>query len=69
MVRFAALIPGAVRNLLAYLLAIVAGTLVTTGALFVLKRPLPDTQSAAGAEAADCVSGSTRPTAVGAPRR
>jgi PTS system fructose-specific IIC component len=49
---FAALIPGAVRNLVAYLFAIAAGTLVTVGALFVLKRPLPETESAAGAEAA-----------------
>lgn len=37
---FAALIPGAVTNLGAYLLAIVAGTIVTTGALFFLKRPI-----------------------------
>jgi PTS system fructose-specific IIC component len=37
---FAALIPGAVTNLFTYLLAIVAGTLVTVAALFVLKRPL-----------------------------
>ncbi|MEZ0389743.1 MAG: PTS fructose transporter subunit EIIBC, partial [Verrucomicrobium sp.] len=38
---FAALIPGAVTNLVPYLLAIVAGTVVTAGALFILKRPLP----------------------------
>jgi fructose PTS system EIIBC or EIIC component len=37
---FAALIPGAVRHLAAYLGAILAGTLVTTAALFALKRPL-----------------------------
>ena len=37
---FAALIPGAVTNLGAYLLAIVAGTIITTGALFFLKRPI-----------------------------
>jgi len=37
---FAALIPGAVTNLLAYFVALVAGTLVTTGALFILKRPI-----------------------------
>ena len=37
---FAALIPGAVTNLVPYLGAIVAGTFVTTGALFFLKRPL-----------------------------
>jgi PTS system fructose-specific IIC component len=37
---FAALIPGAVTHLGAYLLAIAAGSLVTTGALFVLKRPV-----------------------------
>jgi len=35
---FAALIPGAVTNLLPYLAAIVAGTLTTTAALFVLKK-------------------------------
>jgi PTS system fructose-specific IIC component len=38
---FAAMIPGAVTNLVPYLVAIVAGTLVTTGALFILKRPVP----------------------------
>ncbi len=37
---FAALIPGAVTNLVFYLGAIVAGTIVTTGALFFLKRPI-----------------------------
>ena len=37
---FAALIPGAVRHLAAYLGAIAAGTAVTAGALFLLKRPL-----------------------------
>ncbi|MGC3988165.1 MAG: PTS fructose-like transporter subunit IIB [Chthoniobacteraceae bacterium] len=37
---FAALIPGAVTHLVPYLLAIVAGTIVTTAALFVLKRPI-----------------------------
>jgi PTS system fructose-specific IIC component len=37
---FAALIPGAVTNLVPYLGAIVAGTFVTTVALFFLKRPL-----------------------------
>jgi len=37
---FAALIPGAVTNLVPYLGAILAGTVVTTGALFFLKRPL-----------------------------
>jgi fructose PTS system EIIBC or EIIC component len=37
---FAALIPGAVTNLGSYLGAIVAGTIVTTGALFFLKRPI-----------------------------
>jgi fructose PTS system EIIBC or EIIC component len=35
---FAAVIPGAVTHLPAYLLAIVAGTLTTTAALFVLKK-------------------------------
>jgi PTS system fructose-specific IIC component len=47
---FAVLIPGAVSKLLAYLGAIAAGTLVTTAALFILKRPLPATQSALGAQ-------------------
>ena len=36
---FAALIPGAVSNLIAYIIAILAGTAVTAGALFFLKRP------------------------------
>jgi PTS system fructose-specific IIC component len=36
---FAALIPGAVTNLIAYFIAIVAGTVVTAGALYFLKRP------------------------------
>ena len=39
---FAALIPGAVTHLVSYLGAIVAGTIVTTGALFFLKRPLTE---------------------------
>ena len=38
---FAAVIPGAVTHLAAYLGAIAAGTGVTAAALFVLKRPLP----------------------------
>jgi PTS system fructose-specific IIC component len=37
---FAAVIPGAVTNLGAYLLAIVAGSVVTAGGLFILKRPI-----------------------------
>ncbi len=37
---FAMVIPGAVSNLLMYFVAIVAGALATTGALFFLKRPL-----------------------------
>jgi PTS system fructose-specific IIC component len=37
---FAALIPGAVTNLVPYLVAILAGTIVTTVALFFLKRPI-----------------------------
>ncbi|HSI13136.1 MAG TPA: PTS fructose-like transporter subunit IIB [Chthoniobacter sp.] len=36
---FAVLIPGAVTNLLPYLSAIVTGTVVTTAALFILKKP------------------------------
>ena len=39
---FAALIPGAVTHLVSYLGAIVVGTIVTTGALFFLKRPLTE---------------------------
>ena len=39
---FAALIPGAVTNLIAYGIAIVAGTLVTAGVLFFLKRPVTE---------------------------
>jgi PTS system fructose-specific IIC component len=38
---FAALIPGAVTNLVAYLGAIAVGTIITAATLFVLKRPLP----------------------------
>jgi PTS system fructose-specific IIC component len=37
---FAVLIPGAVTHLLPYLVAIVAGTIVTTAVLFVLKKPM-----------------------------
>jgi len=37
---FAALIPGAVTNLLQYLSAIVTGSVVTAAVLFVLKRPI-----------------------------
>jgi PTS system fructose-specific IIC component len=37
---FAAMIPGAVSPILPFLLALVVGTLVTTAALFVLKKPL-----------------------------
>jgi fructose-specific phosphotransferase system IIC component len=36
------LIPGAVTNLVAYLVAIAAGTIITAVALFVLKRRLPE---------------------------
>ncbi len=39
---FASLIPGAVTNLLAYGIAIVAGTVVTAGVLFFLKRPITE---------------------------
>jgi fructose PTS system EIIBC or EIIC component len=42
---FAALIPGAVMHLGAYLGAIVAGTLVTTGALFILKKPVVESEA------------------------
>lgn len=37
---FAAMIPGAVTNLLPYLIAIIAGTLVTAGAVWILKKPV-----------------------------
>jgi len=37
---FAAIIPGAVTNLPGYFVALVVGTLVTTGALFIVKRPI-----------------------------
>jgi PTS system fructose-specific IIC component len=37
---FAMLIPGVVSNLPMYIVAIVAGTLVTTGAIYFLKRPV-----------------------------
>jgi len=37
---FAVLIPGAVTNLLPYLVAIVTGTVVTTAALFLTKKPI-----------------------------
>ncbi len=43
---FAAVIPGAVTGLLAYLGAIAIGTVVTAAALFVLKRPLARTEPA-----------------------
>ncbi len=39
---FASLIPGAVTNLLAYAIAIIAGTVVTAGVLFFIKRPITE---------------------------
>lgn len=39
---FAVLIPGAVTNLLLYIAAIATGTVVTAGALFVLKKPITE---------------------------
>jgi PTS system fructose-specific IIC component len=39
---FAALIPGAVSNLPMYLVAVLAGTVVTAGAIFLLKKPVVD---------------------------
>jgi PTS system fructose-specific IIC component len=39
---FASLIPGAVTNLIAYAIAIIAGTVVTAGVLFFLKRPITE---------------------------
>ena len=51
---FVLLIPDAVTHLLLYVLAIAVGTIVTTGMLFIVKRPvaeangqLADTQAAA----------------------
>jgi PTS system fructose-specific IIC component len=49
---FVLFIPNAVDNLLGYLIAIVAGTLVTTGMLFALKRPLRKKEQAFAREAA-----------------
>ncbi len=49
---FVLFIPNAVVNLGGYLIAIVAGTLVTTGMLFVLKRPLAKKEQAFAREAA-----------------
>jgi PTS system fructose-specific IIC component len=48
---FAALIPGAVTNLPMYLAAVLAGTVVTAGAIFILKKPVVDTVSVPGKEA------------------
>jgi PTS system fructose-specific IIC component len=47
---FAAVIPGAVSGLLAYLAAIALGTVVTAAALFVLERPLARTELVARAD-------------------
>ncbi len=47
---FAMIIPNAVVNLLPYLGAILAGTLVTTIALFILKRPLTKTAAMRGVD-------------------
>jgi PTS system fructose-specific IIC component len=47
---FAMLIPNAVINLVPYLGAILAGTLVTTLALLILKRPLTKTAAARGVD-------------------
>lgn len=44
---FAVLIPGAVTGLATYALAIVAGSVVTAGALLLLKKPVPAATSAA----------------------
>jgi PTS system fructose-specific IIC component len=49
---FAALIPGAVTHLAAYLGAIAAGTAVTAAALFVLKRRVPAAADPAAAPGA-----------------
>jgi PTS system fructose-specific IIC component len=47
---FAMLIPGVVTNLLMYIVAILVGTVITTGAIFVLKRPVSDEATAAQVE-------------------
>ncbi len=39
---FAMLIPGVVTNVIMYVVAIVVGTLITTGAIFFLKRPVSE---------------------------
>ena len=49
---FVLFIPNAVGNLGAYILAIAAGTLVTTGMLFVLKKPLAKKEQAFAREVA-----------------
>jgi PTS system fructose-specific IIC component len=49
---FVLFIPNAVVNLGGYLIAIVAGTLITTGMLFVLKKPLAEKVQAFAREAA-----------------
>jgi fructose PTS system EIIBC or EIIC component len=41
---FVLMIPNAVTHLLLYILAIIAGTLVTAGALFFLKKPIVETE-------------------------
>lgn len=50
---FVLLIPNAVTNLLAYVIAIAAGTIVTTAALFFVKKPIaqPSEQSIADVQA------------------
>jgi PTS system fructose-specific IIC component len=47
---FAMLIPSAITNLGLYIVAILAGTLVTTAALLILKRPLTKTAAARGVD-------------------
>ena len=49
---FVLFIPNAVVNLGGYIIAIVAGTLITTGMLFILKRPLVRKEQAFAKEAA-----------------
>jgi PTS system fructose-specific IIC component len=39
---FAMLIPGVVTNLMMYIVAILIGTVITTGAIFILKRPVSE---------------------------
>jgi PTS system fructose-specific IIC component len=47
---FAILIPGVVTNIVMYIVAILVGTLVTTGAIYLLKRPIAEEPATTAAE-------------------